>query len=232
MDFLPLDGQGMVPTVDFRRISNDQWVGLNASCDSIPLEAAAFINHQRTQRISDDFQPKGPTGLFLDMEWALDADWFDPDAGWRPYLPLPAEGSSEWYFQLDQSMPADLTTIPPLHTIFPRLLSTMEDDLRALEGCVMAISQSSIFPIRGARLGNYNYIGLQGPFDSIQTLTNRSEPRIGIASDDPVDTQPANKLFPGRDWRFIPSTLIPCSIGRRGRPRPGVGTRSIQCSQA
>ena len=170
MDFLPLDDLGMVPAVDFRYIGKDQWIGLNASCDSIPLEAAAFVDWQRTQKVSDDFRPKGPTGLYLDMEWALDADWFDPDAGWRPYLPLPAEGSSEWYFQLDQNTPVDLTTIPPLHTIFPSSLTAIEDDLHKLEGCVVAISRSSIFPMRGARPGRFDYEKLSGPFDSIEAL--------------------------------------------------------------
>ena len=170
MDFLPLDGSGMVPHLDFRHIGNDEWVGLNATCDLIPLEASAFFDHQRTQRIADDFRPKGPTGVFLDMEWALDADWFDPDAGWRPYLPLPAEGAPEWYFQLDQSTPVDPNSIPPLHTILPRYLSTLEGDLHKLEDCVLAVAKSSIFPMRGARPGNYDYEKLQGPFDSIQTL--------------------------------------------------------------
>jgi len=170
MDFLPLDNRGSVPTVNFRCIGNDQWIGLNAACNSIPLEAAAFVDHQRTQTISDDFRSKGPTGVFLDMEWALDADWFNPDTGWRPYIPLPVEGSSEWYFQLNQTTPVDTTSIPPLHNIFPPFLSVMEDDLHTLEGCVTAIAKSSIFPLRAARPGNYNYEKLQGPFDSEQTL--------------------------------------------------------------
>ena len=170
MDFLPLDNSGTVPRLDFRLIGDDQWIGLNATCDSIPLEASAFFDHQRSQRIADDFRPKGPTGVFLDMEWALDADWFDPDAGWRPYLPLPAAGAPEWYFQLDQSTPVDPNSIPPLHTILPHHLSTVESDLHSLEDCVLAIAKSSIFPMRGARPGNYDYDKLRGPFDSIQTL--------------------------------------------------------------
>jgi len=75
MDFLPLDNQGEMPTVDFRHIGNNQWVGLNAACDSIPLEAAAFINHHRSQRISDEFQPKGPSGLFLDTQTGSILKW-------------------------------------------------------------------------------------------------------------------------------------------------------------
>ena len=34
----------------------------------------------------------------------------------------------------------------------------------------MAIAKSSVFPMRGARPGCYDYDKLQGPFDSIQTL--------------------------------------------------------------
>lgn len=121
MDFLPLDGSGLVPQVDFRTIGNDLWVGLNASCEFIPLEASAYADYQSTQRVSDDFRAKGPTGLNLEMEWALDADWFDPEAGWRPYLPLPSGKAEEWYYQLDQSTPADPVSTSPHLTIFPRL---------------------------------------------------------------------------------------------------------------
>jgi hypothetical protein len=170
MDFLPLDGTGLVPQIDFRTIGNDLWVGLNSSCDVIPSEAPAYIDHQSKQRISDDFRAKGPTGLYLEMEWALDTDWYDPDAGWRPFMPLPSGGASEWYYQLDQNTPPDPESASPHLTIFPRLLSTMESDLQTLESCVVAIAKSSIFPARAARPGRYDFTQLKGPFDSIRSL--------------------------------------------------------------
>lgn len=172
MDFLPLDDSGLVPQIDFRTIGNDHWIGLNASCEVIPSEASAYVDFQSTQRVSDDFRAKGPTGLYLEMEWALDADWFDPEAGWRPYLPLPSEGAKEWYYQLDQNTPADPASKSPHLTIFPRLLSTMENDLRLLESCVVNIAKSSIFPVRAYRPGLYDFEQLRGPFDSVRSLEN------------------------------------------------------------
>ena len=170
MDFLPLDGSGLVPQVDFRTIGNDLWVGLNSPCEVIPSEASAYVDHQSNQRISDDFRAKGPTGLFLEMEWALDADWFDPDAGWRPFLPLPSRGASEWYYQLDQNTPPDPESTSPHLTIFPRLLSTMETDLQRLESCVVAVAKLSMFPARAVRPGLHDLTQLKGSFDSIQSL--------------------------------------------------------------
>ena len=170
MDFLPLDGSGLVPQVDFRTIGNDLWVGLNSRCELIPSEAPAYIDYQSNQHISDDFRAKGLTGLYLEMEWALDADWYDPDAGWRPFLPLPSEGSGEWYYQLNQNTPPDPESASPHLTIFPRLLSSMENDLKLLESCVVAVAKSSIFPLRAMRPGWYDFAQLRGPFDSIQSL--------------------------------------------------------------
>jgi len=41
MDFLPLDNQGLVPSINFRTIRDDLWIGFNTSCEEIPLEASA-----------------------------------------------------------------------------------------------------------------------------------------------------------------------------------------------
>ena len=79
----------------------------------------------------------------------MDADWFNLEASWQPYLPLPAEGVLEWYFQLDQSTLADQNSIPPLCMILPHSLTVMEEDLHLLEECIVAITKSSIFPMRG-----------------------------------------------------------------------------------
>ena len=170
MDYLPLDGFGLVPRIDFRTIGNDLWVGLNAPCDVIPSEASAYVDHQSKQRIADDFRAKGPTGLYLKMEWALDADWYDPEASWHPFMPLPSAGAQEWYFQLDQNTPPDPESSAPHYAISLWLLSVMENDFHLLESCVVAIAKSSIFPARAFWPGLYDFTQLKGPFDSIRSL--------------------------------------------------------------
>ena len=106
------------------------------------------------------------------MEWALDADWHNPDAGWRLFLLLPLGGAEEWYYQLDQNTPPNLESVSPHLTIFPRLLAMMENDLKTLESCVVAVAQSSMFPARAVRPGRYDFAQLKGPFESIQCLEN------------------------------------------------------------
>ena len=146
MDFLPLDGFGLVPKVNFRTIRNDLWVGLNTSCDVIPSEAPAYIDHQSKQWIVDNFRAKGPTGLYLEMEWALDADCYNLNTGWRPFMPLPSGDTKKWYYQMDQHTPPDPASKSPHYTIFPLLLMAIEDDLQLLESCMISIATSSIFP--------------------------------------------------------------------------------------
>ena len=119
MDFLLLDDSGLVPQINCRIIRNDHWIGLNAPCKVIPLEASAYVDFKSNQRISDNFRAKEPTGLYLEMEWALDADWFNPNVGWHPYLLLPSGGDKEWYYQLDQSTLVDPESTSPHFTIFP-----------------------------------------------------------------------------------------------------------------
>lgn len=165
MDYLPLDDQGLVPSIDFRTIRDDLWIGLNASCDAIPSEATS------TQRLPS-FRSTGPTGMLLEMEWALDADWYDPDAGWRPFLPKPTPESKEWFFQLGDSTPADLSTINDTGecSILPNIALRMENDIRRVEACVAAITSSTKFPSRACRPGYYEYEPLHGTFDDTQTL--------------------------------------------------------------
>ena len=167
MDYLPLDHSGLVPSIDFRRIHGDLWIGLNAPCDAIPLEASSSPQIPA-------FIATGPTGMLLEMEWALDADWFDPDAGWRPYLPRPTQESKEWFFQLDQSTPADLHTVSESGECFihPSVITKMENDLRRYEGCVVSIAHSTTFPMRACRPGHYDYDSMRNAFADTQTLEN------------------------------------------------------------
>jgi hypothetical protein len=59
-------------------------------------------------------RPTRPTGVYLEMEWALDMDWYDCDTSWCPYIPLKpdiAEGGplsknpSDWFFSFDMTTP-------------------------------------------------------------------------------------------------------------------------------
>ena len=166
MDFLPLDDCGSVPRIDFRHIQNDLWIGLNAPCDAIPAEASAKPHRPSVLNAT------GPTGMLFEMEWALDADWFDPDAGWRPYLPKPTSESQEWFFHLEHGTAVDLGTVAQSGecSIHLSTIAEMEADLHRFESYVNAITHSSHFPARGCRPGHYNFDSLRETFDSNQAL--------------------------------------------------------------
>lgn len=165
MDFLPLDDSGLVPTIDFKHIQNDLWIGLNAPCEGIPVEASS------PHRLPV-FKATGPTGMLFEMEWALDADWYDPDAGWRLFLPKPIEDSSQWFFNLDHGTPVDLEAMSQSCecSIHPSAVSKMEDDLCRFETCMAAITHSTMFPARGCRPGHYSYDSLCDTFNNNQAL--------------------------------------------------------------
>ena len=112
--------------------------------------------------------------MLFEMEWALDPDWFNPDAGWHPYLPKLTEGSDQWFFHLDHSTPVDLQRVSETgeYTIHPLVITEMEDDLCPFEACVVAIAHSTAFPLRGCRPGYYNYEPLHDNFSDTQSLEN------------------------------------------------------------
>lgn len=114
----------------------------------------------------------GPTGMLLEMEWALDADWYDPDTGWCPFLPKPTPDSKEWFFQLDQSMPTDLSTISESGecSILPNIALRMEDDIHRIEACTAAIAHSTTFPLQACCPGYYTYKPLHSTFNNTQAL--------------------------------------------------------------
>jgi len=165
MDFLPLDNSGTIPTIDFRCIKNDLWVSLNVPCEAIPAEASS--PHQLPV-----FRAMSPMAMLFKMEWALDADWFDPDAGWCPYLPKPIQDSKEWFFHLEHGMPVELETVSQAGkcSIHPSAVSEMESDLQWFEACIITITHSMTFPISGCHPGHYSYESLHGTFDDTQTL--------------------------------------------------------------
>jgi len=86
MDILFADDCGAVPPVEFRTIGRDDWVALNVSAATIPIEAMEYRS-----RCGFEHRSKGPTGVYLEMEWGLDLDWYDSNASWRPYIPLKSE---------------------------------------------------------------------------------------------------------------------------------------------
>ena len=90
MNSLFTDHLSKVPTIEFRTVGDSSWMALNASASPIPAEAMDY----RTKKV-DNVCPIGPTGVFLEMEWCLDMDWYDHDASWRPFIPLKSDNSSE-----------------------------------------------------------------------------------------------------------------------------------------
>lgn len=166
MEFLPRDACGLPPLIDFRTISDDLWIGLNSSCDLIPSEASDYISAQTHITHAVRMKATGPTGTYLEMEWALDADWFDPEAGWWPYLPKAREDSVEWFFQFDRGTPINIDSQTGAYGIAPSSVEKMELDLQRFEECILAIARSSTFPRGGMRPGNYEYDALWGTFMS------------------------------------------------------------------
>ena len=83
MDFLFTDDQGKVPTIEFHSVRENSWMALNVSSVVIPGEAMDYRMWK-----ADEHRATGPTGVFLEMECALDMNWYDHDASWRPFIPL------------------------------------------------------------------------------------------------------------------------------------------------
>lgn len=77
MDVLFTDDFGSVPSLDFKTIGQNDWVAWNVPASAIPIEAMEY----KSQR-GHDHRSKGPTGVYLEMEWGLDLDWYDCNASW------------------------------------------------------------------------------------------------------------------------------------------------------
>ena len=154
MDLLFTDEFGNVPPVEFRTIGQIDWVALNAPASAIPVEAMDY----KSQR-GQDQKLKGPTGVYLEMEWGLDLDWYDHEASWRPYIPLKSEewcdtsvskSGSNWFFDFEMSTPWEhLSTgvfIVPHDT-----RASIEEDLINLSWCIDEITTSHPFPFNSSR---------------------------------------------------------------------------------
>ena len=72
MDVLPTDDRGFVPLMEFHTIGKDEWIGFSTHLTVIPVEAMDY----RAQR-PNERRDTGPMGVYLEMEWGLDMDWYD-----------------------------------------------------------------------------------------------------------------------------------------------------------
>ncbi|KIJ92329.1 hypothetical protein K443DRAFT_135317 [Laccaria amethystina LaAM-08-1] len=173
MDILFTDELGNVPSAEFRTIGQTDWIALNGSASAIPVEAMEYRSNVRR-----DQRSKGPTGVYLEMEWALDLDWYDHNSSWRPYIPLklddlcePAVSKSghDWFFDFEMSTPwEELSTgvfIVPEDT-----RATIDGDLLNLTGCIDEITSNHPFPSNSARPPRYDMGLLLRAFDSSEEL--------------------------------------------------------------
>lgn len=173
MDVLPTDDRGFVPLMEFRTVGKDEWIGFNTHLAVIPGEAMDYRSQRPSERCLT-----GPTGVYLEMEWGLDMDWYDHEASWRPYIPLKplapdgkavSESGCDWFFDFEMSTPWESTAAG--HFVIPETSrSVIETDLNSLSGCIGEITLNHPFPFNGARPLNWDHDLLYHPFPSIQEL--------------------------------------------------------------
>ena len=173
MDILFTDDAGKVPSPEFRTIGQTDWVALNTFSSAIPVEAMDY----KAKR-GQDHRSKGPTGVYLEMEWGLDLDWYDHNASWRPYIPLKSEDTDEtsvsksghdWFFDFESTTPwRQLSTgvfIVPEET-----RARIDDDLLNLSGCIDEIATNHPFPFSSARPPPHDLGLLLRAFDTSEEL--------------------------------------------------------------
>ncbi|KAJ7915262.1 hypothetical protein B0H13DRAFT_1610700 [Mycena leptocephala] len=82
-----------------------EWIGVNKSCEAIPGDALNFIDSHHHQM---DDSPVDEFGRFVDMEWADQPDWYNPEDHARGWIPLAKENDSRrgaWAKQTKSLMP-------------------------------------------------------------------------------------------------------------------------------
>lgn len=119
----------------------------------------------------------GPTGVFLEMEWGLDMDWYDHEASWRPYIPLrplAADGKavsasgSDWFFDFDMSTPWEPVSD---HFLVPEISRSIIDaDLSSFSACIDDITSNHPFPIDSAWPLDWDHGLLLCPFPTVEEL--------------------------------------------------------------
>ena len=173
MDFLLVDESGNVPLVEQRVVQKDEWITLNAPSMGIPMEA---MDHRA--RRPDVHRPTGPTGVYLEMEWALDTDWYDRDASWRPYIPLKpdvadggplSKSQSDWFFSFDMTTPyehlsADVFVVPEATR------EQIHEDIITWAWCVDDICSNHPFPPETAQPPEFDHGTLVQAFSSLEDL--------------------------------------------------------------
>ena len=173
MDALFVDDLGRVPTAEFRMVGKDSWMALNASSLVIPAEAMDY-----RMRRADDCHATGPTGIFLEMEWGLDMDWYDHDASWRPFIPLrpddPGEealssSSLDWFFDCEMSMPW-VQGIRGGFTIPEHTRSMIDTDLTNWSSCMDEIITNHPYPFDSSHPHPYDRGIIQRGFDTCEEL--------------------------------------------------------------
>ena len=173
MDVLPTDDKGFVPLMEFRTIDKDEWIGFSTHLTVIPVEAMDYRSQRPPER-----RATGPTGVYLEMEWGLDMDWYDHEASWRPYIPLKplapdgkaASGSgNDWFFDFEMSMSWESS--PAGHFwVSETSRSVIQADLASFSEWICDITSNHPFPFDSARPLDWDHDLLCQPFPSIEEL--------------------------------------------------------------
>ena len=163
MDLLITDGSGSVPLVEQRTLQKDKWIVLNGPTVGIPMEAMDYQS-----RRPDEHRATGPTGVYLEMEWGLDMDWYDREACWRPYIPLRME-RSDWFFDFDMTTPYDhLST--GIFIVPESAHEQIHADITAWASCVDDICSNHPFPPGTARPLVFDHRTLIQGFSTLEDL--------------------------------------------------------------
>jgi len=173
MDVLPSDDRGFVPLMEFRSIGKDEWIGFSTHLTVIPVEAMDYRSRQPAER-----RDTGPTGVYLEMEWGLDMDWYNHDTSWWPYIPLKplaADGKavsrsgSDWFFDFETSTSWEPTQEG--HFVVPETLQVVIDmDLSFFFECIGNITLNYPFPFNSACPLHWDHNLLICPFPTIEEL--------------------------------------------------------------
>jgi len=172
MDVLPTDDRGFIPLMEFCTVGKDEWIGFNTHLTVIPGEAMDYRSWWLDKRCAT-----GPTGVYLEMEWGLDMDWYDHEAGWRPYIPLKllapdgkavSESGDDWFFDFEMSTPWESTAG---HFIVPEASQlVIERDLTSLSGYIDKITSNHPFQFNAPQPLDWSHDLLHRPFTSIEEL--------------------------------------------------------------
>ena len=148
-------------------------MALNALTAAIPAEAMDY----KTRR-ADDHRATGPTGVFLEMEWGLDMDWYDHDASWRPFIPLKPSDSiegalsgsgSDWFFDFNMSTPWQ-QGISGGFTIPEHARSVIDVDLSNWSWFIDEITSNNPYPYNSSRPQPYDCGVIHRGFSSCEEL--------------------------------------------------------------